>query len=211
MERLSPRQEDILNFILSVVDQRGVHPSYREIGAALSISSTNAVSDHIKALIRKGYLERVGQAGRPRSLRLTERATGMHQQGAVVGVPLIGRVAAGSPILAHESYEETLHVDAGMLPAGGKVFALVITGESMIEDGMNDGDTLFVRQTQTVRNGEIAVVRVEGEATVKRIYREDGRLRLQPSNSAMEPIWVDESADEVEIVGEAVALYRRIR
>lgn len=210
MEDLSPRQQEMLEFITAAVDQGGVVPSYREIGAALGIQSTNAVSDHLKALIRKGYLERVGDPGRPRSMRLTTKAADHLDDGTTVGVPLLGRIAAGLPLLAEENYEGTVRVDASLLPAGGKVFALVVNGDSMIEDGIHDGDTLFVRQQNTARDGEIAVVRVDEDATVKRLYREGDRLRLQPANSAMEPIYVDRRSGVVEVIGVAVGVWRRL-
>jgi repressor LexA len=210
VEELSPRQREILDFIVAQVDQTGVVPSYREIGAALGIESTNAVSDHLKALTRKGYIERVGDPGRPRSLRLTERATGMVQDDQIVVVPIKGRIAAGRPLLAVESYESSMRLDASMLPPGGKVFGLVVTGDSMIEDGIFDGDTLFVRQKDDARDGEIAVVLVdEEEATVKRFYREGDKVRLQPANSAMEPMIYDRS-HQVRILGVAVGVWRKI-
>ncbi|MEQ1502969.1 MAG: transcriptional repressor LexA [Myxococcota bacterium] len=212
MEELSPRQRDILDFIVGQVDQTGVVPSYREIGGALGIDSTNAVSDHIKALIRKGYVERVGEPGRPRSLRLTERATGFLDSDAITVVPVLGRIAAGLPLLAEQNYEGSVRVDASMLPPGGKVFGLVVTGDSMIGDGILDGDTLFVRQKTDARDGEIAVVMVDGEATVKRIYREGERIRLQPSNPSMDPIYVDRRAgNDVTVIGVAVGVFRKIR
>ncbi len=210
VEDLSPRQRQILDYITAVVDANGVVPSYREIGAALGIGSTNGVSDHIKALERKGYLERTGGRGAPRSLRITRDGASRRDDDSALSVPIIGRIAAGAPLLAQESYEGALRVDATLLPFGGQVFALVVTGESMIEDGIHDGDYLFVHQQKTVRNGQIAVVMVDGEATVKRFYREGDRIRLQPANSAMKPIYVDARSGEVEVVGEAVGLYRRI-
>ena len=210
MIELSPRQKEILEFITAAVDQRGVVPSYREIGRALDIRSTNAVSDHIKALIRKGYLERVGEPGRPRSLRITESATDTLHDDAVVGVPILGRIAAGVPLLAQENYEGTLRVDSSMLPPGGNIFALMVTGDSMIEDGFHDGDHLFVRQKTSARDGEIAVVMVDGEATVKRLFREGPRLRLQPANASMEPIYVDQASGDVSVIGVAVGVFRRI-
>ena len=135
---LSPRQRDILDFLVAEVSRTGVVPSYREIGAALGIDSTNAVSDHLKALIKKGYVERVGEPGRPRSLRLTEGATGFLSDDAVTTVHILGRIAAGVPLLAEQNYEGSVRIDASMLPPGGKVFGLVVTGESMIEDGIFD-------------------------------------------------------------------------
>jgi repressor LexA len=207
---LSPRQAQILEFILAAIDQTGVTPSYREIGAALDISSTNGVSDHIKALIKKGYLERIGGSGRSRSLRPTELATGGFVDESVVGVPILGRVAAGAPLLAQENYEGTMRVDASMLPTGGKVFALVVTGDSMIEDGIHEGDLLLVKQQATARTGDIAVVLVDGDATVKRFFPEGQRLRLQPANSSMEPIYVDRNSGDVQVVGVAVGVYRQL-
>ncbi len=209
-EDLSPRQRELLEFLISSVEQRGIVPSYREIGAALGIGSTNAVSDHLKALIRKGYVERVGQPGRPRSLRLTEKSTGFIETESVTVVPVLGRIAAGSPLLAEENYEGSIRVDQAMLPPGGKIFALVVTGDSMIEDGIFDGDTLFVRQRDEAKDGEIAVVMVDGDATVKRIFREGDQIRLQPANSAMEPIVVDRKDGDVKVIGVAVGVYRRI-
>lgn len=210
MDDLSPRQREILEFILATIDQSGVAPSYREIGGALGIGSTNGVSDHIKALIRKGYLERVGGHGSSRSLRPTDQATGGFVDDGVVGVPILGRIAAGAPLLAQENYEGTMRVDSNMLPSGGKVFALVVTGDSMIEDGIHEGDILFVRQQDNARNGEIAVVMVDGDATVKRFFPEGDRLRLQPANSSMDPIYVDRKSGDVQIVGIAVGVYRQI-
>ncbi|MCA9572484.1 MAG: transcriptional repressor LexA [Myxococcales bacterium] len=210
MDDLSPRQQEIFEFIRGVIDQRGVSPSYREIGTALGIGSTNAVSDHIKALVRKGFIERVGGPGAPRSLRITADATESWEDDGVQGIPILGRIAAGLPLLAHENYEGTLRVDSSMVPRGGQIFALVVTGDSMIEDGIHDGDYLFVREKGTARNGEIAVVMVEGEATVKRFYREGDSIRLQPANSEMEPIVVSERSGDVQVVGIAVGLFRKI-
>ncbi len=211
LQEMSPRQKEILDFMRSSLDQRGVVPSYREIGAALGIGSTNAVSDHIKALMRKGYIERVGDPGRPRSLRLTPQATGTLDDDSVVGVPVLGRIAAGQPLLAEQNYEGTIRVDSNMLPPGGQVFALVVNGDSMIEDGIHSGDYLFVRQKNDARNGDIAVVMVEGEATVKRFFREGSRIRLQPANAAMSPIYVDAGSGDVSVIGVAVGVFRKIR
>lgn len=209
MDDLSPRQAEIFEFIRSTMDQRGVSPSYREIGGALGIGSTNAVSDHIKALVRKGYIERVGGRGAPRSIRLTADATAFDDEG-VQGIPILGRIAAGVPLLAHENYEGTLKLDSSMVPRGGNIFALVVTGESMIEDGIHDGDYLFVRENNTCRNGQIAVVMVDGEATVKRFYSEGKVIRLQPANSAMEPILVDKASGDIQVIGVAVGVFRKL-
>jgi repressor LexA len=209
LDELSNRQREILEFIRTHIDQSGVVPSYREIGLAVGIGSTNGVSDHIKALERKGYLERGGH-GSARNIRLVNQRISILDEDSVMGVPVLGRIAAGLPLLAQENYEGSIRVDTSMLPSGGTVFALVVNGDSMIDDGIHDGDFLFVRQKSQVRDGQIAVVRVEGEATVKRVFRDGDRLRLQPANSDMEPFFVDSSSGDVEIVGEAVGVFRRI-
>jgi repressor LexA len=208
-EELSPRQHEMLAFIQAHWDQHRVVPSYREIGAALGMKSTNAVSDHLKALTRKGYVERVGEPGNPRSLRVTGAAD-RAADSDVVSVPVLGRVAAGVPLLAEQNYQGAIRVDRALLPPGGDVFGLIVKGDSMVEDGILDGDTIFVRQRSEVRNGGIAVVLVDGDATVKRVYREGERLRLQPANRDMEPRWVDPRSGDVSIVGLVVGVYRRV-
>ena len=219
---LSARQRAILDFFRDWLDRQGVPPSYREIGQAMGIRSTNGVSDHVKALIRKGYLSRVGEGSRARSLVLTERALAIgpdvpdRDDENLVEIGVFGRVAAGQPLLAEENREETLRVDSFLLPGAGKVFALRVTGDSMIEDGIFDGDYIFVRKQLQVNDGDIAVVMVDDEATVKRFYRETipgggFRVRLQPANSTMSPIYVDASDfREVNVLGIVVGVYRKL-
>jgi repressor LexA len=208
MEDLTARQQEILEFIASTVDQRGVAPTFREIGDALGIRSTNGVADHVKALERKGYIERPGGRGSARSIRLTDRATGSFHDESTVAVPLIGRVAAGLPALAVENYDSSVRVDSTLLPAGVPCFALTVTGESMIEDGILDGDLVIVKQQKNARDGETIVARVGDEATVKRFYKEKGRIRLQPANSTMGPIYVGPDQD-IEVLGRVIALIRQ--
>ena len=210
MEGLSSRQSEILEFIVAAMGQTGVCPSYREIGRALGIGSTNGVSDHIKALERKGYIERVGGRGASRSIRLTDKAQGSWSDEQIVGIPVLGRVAAGEPLLAVENYESTIRMDQNLMPPGGQVFALVVQGDSMIEDGIHSGDTVFVQQKRSCRNGEIAVVMVEGEATVKRFFHEGDHVRLQPANSSMEPILLNARSGDIEVVGTVVGLFRQL-
>ena len=219
---LSARQRAILEFFRSWLDDNGVPPTYREIGAAMGIRSTNGVSDHVKALIRKGYLTRVGAGSLARSLVLTDKALPLGHDDSdadddTVEVCVYGRVAAGQPLLAEENREETLRVDSFLLPGAGRIFALRVAGESMIDDGIFDGDYIFVRKQLQVNDGDIAVVMVDDEATVKRFYREpvvDGvgfRIRLQPANETMEPIYVNASDfREVNILGIVVGIYRRL-
>jgi repressor LexA len=206
---LSPRQRDVLDFISSTLAHRQVPPTYREIGDALGIASTNGVADHVKALIKKGYLKKIDPgpdgAGVARGLQLTDKA-GSKRRGAVVSVPLVGHVAAGQPILAEENYERALHLDRGLVP-DGVIFALRVRGESMIEEGIHDGDFVIVKQQSTARNGDIVVALVDGDATVKHFFREGPRIRLQPANSDMEPIFVD-ATNSTLIQGLVVGVYR---
>jgi repressor LexA len=206
---LSPRQRDVLDFISSTLAHRQVPPTYREIGDALGIASTNGVADHVKALIKKGYIKKIDPgpdgAGVARGLQLTDKA-GSKRRGAVVSVPLVGHVAAGQPILAEENYERALHLDRGLVP-DGVIFALRVRGESMIEEGIHDGDFVIVKQQSTARNGDIVVALVDGDATVKHFFREGPRIRLQPANSDMDPIYVDASNTTL-IQGLVVGVYR---
>lgn len=210
MHDLTDRQREMLTYLRAEIEQTGLCPSYREIGAALGINSTNGVSDHIKALERKGYIERVGNTGASRSIRLTDRTLTALAGDGVVGVPLVGRVAAGSLHAAIEDTRGTVRVDQSLLPRSGDVFALQVHGDSMIDDGIHEGDTLFVQRCTDLRQGEIGVVLVDGETTVKRVYRESGRLRLQPSNPDMAPIYVHPGGADITIVGRAVGLWRTI-
>ncbi len=210
MEDLPPRQKQLLDFVAAYQDQKGVPPTLREIGESMGIRSTNGVSDHLKALLKKGYLERVGEARTSRGVRLAQRAIGGFRQESTVAVPIIGRVAAGSPIHAEENWSGTLHIDSTLMPHDTPTFGLVVSGNSMIEDGIFDGDYVFVRKQREARDGETVVAMVDGESTVKRFYREKGRIRLQPANSALQPIYVDGTHD-VEILGVVVGVYRRLR
>lgn len=226
MRGLSDRQRAILQYIHQRQSSDGVTPSYREIGDAMGIRSTNGVSDHVKALLRKGYLDRIGAAGKgalARAVVLTDSALtelGVQPEpefedfgnGDIVEIGVYGRVAAGLPALAPEHREETLRVDSCMIPGGGRVFALRIFGESMVNDGIMPGDYIFVQKSLAVRDGEIAVVMVDGESTVKRFFREGERIRLQPANDTMQPIYVraDEFRD-VNIIGIVVGVYRRMQ
>ena len=206
MDELPQRQRDVLEHIAECVEDRGVPPTYREIGDALGIGSTNGVADHVKALIRKGYLEKVGD-GTARGLRLTNQAR-QSLPDTISEVPLVGLVAAGAPILAQENHERTLHLDRSLLGDAGTHFALRVRGDSMIEEGIHDGDLVVVLQQQSARNGDIVVALVDGEATVKFFFREGRRIRLQPAHPTMEPIFVDSTAD-ASIQGRVVGVYRQ--
>jgi repressor LexA len=210
VDGLTERQAQVLEFITAWIDQRGVAPSFREIGEHLDIRSTNGVSDHVRALERKGYLQRVGDPGSARSLRVTPSTRDRIDNERIVGIPVLGRVAAGQPILAEEEREHSILVDRGLLPSSGELFALTVRGDSMIEDGILDGDFVFVRRAETCRDGEIAAVLIDGEATIKRFFRERGRIRLEPANREMEPIYVSPDVGEVRVMGVVVGVYRRV-
>jgi repressor LexA len=211
VEDLAPRQRQVLDFIATAIQQQGLPPSLREIGDALAIRSTNGVADHIKALVKKGYLERLGtgRGGQARALRLSTKATGRFAETSTVAIPIVGRVAAGLPILAQENYEGAIHMDSSLLPKGSTLFALEVQGQSMIEDGIMEGDYVFVRKQETADNGETVVAMLDDEATVKRFYRESDHVRLQPANSSMRPIRVDAS-ESVAILGKVVGVYRQL-
>lgn len=172
----------------------------------MGIRSTNGVNDHLKALERKGYLVR--EELKSRALRPVET-----QEPKKLEIPIVGRVAAGQPILASENVIDRVVVDRFFLGAanGRDVFGLVVQGESMIDDGIHDGDYIFVRKQSTAERGEIVVVMVEGEATVKRIYPEGDRVRLQPANATMRPIYVNRAEFRaVDVLGKVIGVYRRL-
>ena len=206
MDDLSPRQREVLDYIATTIQTAGIPPTYREIGDALGIASTNGVADHVKALVKKGYLQKTGN-GSARGLRLMGAAS-PPARGDTISVPVVGVVAAGTPILAEENYERTLHVDRSMARDGGVMFALNVRGESMIEEGILDGDTVVVRQQSTARNGDIVVALVNDEATVKFYFHEGQRVRLQPAHPTMRPIYVERS-DSAAIQGVVVGVMRQ--
>ncbi len=218
MERLTPRQEEILKLIARITEERGFPPTIREIGHELGIKSTNGVNDHLKALERKGVLERSDQ--KSRSLVTTEwgrkllgqKVSSPDRGNNIMEIPLLGRVAAGQPILAEESLEQKVVLDRSFLPRGvHNLFGLRVKGESMVGDGILDGDLLFVQPQTVAKTGEIVVVMIEGEATVKRYFCEKDRIRLQPSNPQMEPIYISKEKGEngAWIAGLVVGMYRK--
>lgn len=215
MEELTDRQKEILHFIVRESESRGFPPTIREIGEEMDIRSTNGVNDHLKALERKGYLIRGEQQSR--SLVPTKRARlvlglGARKDGSLVEVPLLGKVAAGVPLLATENLEDSVRIDSFFLGGGGKeVFALRVKGDSMIEDGIFDGDYLFVRKTPAASPGDIVVALIEDEATVKRFYPEGDRVRFQPANRTLQPIYVQRSDfRSTMILGIVIGVYRKM-
>jgi repressor LexA len=213
---LTDRQREVYEFIEDRIRAWGYPPTIREIGEHLGIRSTNGVADHLKALKRKGYLNH-GE-GKSRTLTPVRSSGGtttvvraLGSRGEGIAVPILGRVAAGEPILAVEQAMGSVVVDSVLLGDGRKVFALKVVGDSMIDDGIHDGDYIFVRKREIAERGDVVVVIIEGEATVKRYYPEGDRIRLQPANSRMQPIYVHKKQfKSVQIIGVVVGVYRKM-
>ena len=206
---LTGRQQEIWKFLTDYVDAHGYPPTVREIGEAVGLASPSTVHAHLANLERAGLIKR--DPTKPRALELrrdpmTERrrATDVHR------LPLVGEIAAGGPLLAEDNIEEHL-VLPEMLQRGGADFLLRVKGDSMIEAGILDGDIVVVRREQTAENGDI-VVALAGDdetvedATVKRFFREDGRVRLQPENAELEPIY----AAHVQVIGKVIGVFRAL-
>src|SRR4051812_47681449 len=225
-DALTLRQREILDFISASIVERGFPPTLREIGEHFNIRSTNGVNDHLKALEKKGHLRREdlkSRAMRPvmpdggdiipmrRSATGTGEAPVVSNDEDMAEIPILGKVAAGQPILAVEMATDTVKIDRMLLGGHREVFGLRIVGESMIEDGIFDGDYVFVKKTANAKPGEIVVAMIEGEATVKRYFPEGDRIRFQPANSNMMPIIV-RKADfkSVDIIGIVVGVYRKL-
>jgi repressor LexA len=227
-DALTLRQREILDFISASIVERGFPPTLREIGEHFSIRSTNGVNDHLKALEKKGHLRREdlkSRAMRPVlpdgsgevvPLRRPPASTGTNvalvsSDDDMAEIPILGRVAAGQPILAVENATDTVRVDRVLIGGHREVFGLRIVGESMIDDGIFDGDYVFVKKTASASTGDIVVAMIEGEATVKRYYPEGDRIRFQPANSNMQPIIVRRSDfKSVDIIGIVVGVYRKL-
>ncbi len=245
---LTDRQREVLTFIARSIQERGYPPTLREIGQKLGIRSTNGVNDHLKALEKKGYLQRedlksralrcLSPDGQPQSSRAGRAPAPLDLPltGEMVAIPLVGRVAAGVPTLAVENVEDTVHVDrfflgrhfrvgsgrgvasgrggavsAGTETGAGALFALRVKGESMIEDGIFDGDFIFVKKSLEPQKGEIVVVMIDDEATCKRYYPEGDTIRFQPANHTMQPIVVrKKDFRSVNIIGVVIGVYRQI-
>lgn len=197
MRSSQQNQQKILDFIKKEIEQKGYPPSVREICAAVGLKSTSTVHAHLNHLEEQGLIRR--DSTKPRALEVLD---GSHARGR--SVPLVGRVTAGLPILAIENIEDYLVLPQSML-GQDDIFCLRVQGESMIEMGIFDGDIVVLRQQNTAENGEVVVAMVEDEATLKRIFYEKNRVRLQPENSSMAPIY----ADSVQVLGKLIALFRQ--
>lgn len=211
MQGLTKRQEQTLDFIRKSIRDRGYPPTLREIGEHMGIRSTNGVNDHLRALERKGYLRREDMKSRALQVVDTPLEASNDTTDGVVEVQVLGRVAAGLPLLAEENVIDTVRVDRMLVNGGREVFGLRVTGDSMIEAGIFSGDYIFVRKQSVAERGDIVVALIGDEATVKHYYPEKDYVRFQPANSQMAPILV-RATDfrSTMLLGKVVGLYRRL-
>jgi repressor LexA len=206
---LTGRQREIFDFLSDYVRERGYPPTVREIGEAVGLASPSTVHAHLANLERAGLLKR--DPTKPRALELVGRDRGAGREDTkLLSLPLVGEIAAGGPLLAEENVEDYLEVPE-LLAAGGADFLLRVKGESMIQAGILDGDYVVVRKQQDARNGDVVVAlagddEAADEATVKRFFREEGRVRLQPENDALEPIY----ASHVQVLGKVIGVFRQV-
>ena len=199
--KLSAKQAEILEFMKSEILKKGYPPTVRDICEAVNLKSTSSVHSHLETLEKNGYIRR--DPTKPRAIEILDENF-YNTRCEVATVPVIGRVAAGEPILAVENVDSYFPIPTDML-SNRETFILVVKGESMINMGIYDGDYIVVEQCNTANNGDVVVALVDDSATVKRFYKENGHYRLQPENDYMDPIIVD----HVEILGKVTGLYRK--
>lgn len=199
--KISPKQTEILEYIKSEIINRGFPPAVREICEAVNLKSTSSVHSHLETLERNGYIRR--DPTKPRAIEIVDDNFNITRR-ELVNVPVVGRVAAGEPILAVENVENYFPIPAEFMP-NSQTFMLNVKGESMINAGILDGDQILVQQQSTAENGDIVVALIDDSATVKTFYKEDGYYRLQPENDTMEPIIVK---DDLKILGKVIGVFR---
>ena len=198
--KITDKQREILEYIKNEILNRGFPPAVREICEAVNLKSTSSVHAHLESLEKNGYIRR--DPTKPRAIEIVDDNFNLLRR-EMVNVPVLGRVAAGEPLLAIENVESYFPIPAEFIPKE-EVFMLNVKGESMVNAGIYDGDQIIVKQQSTASNGEIVVALVDDSATVKRFYKENGHIRLQPENDFMEPIIVD----SCEIIGKVIGLIR---
>jgi repressor LexA len=204
---LTKRQQAIYAFIAETIRSRGAPPTIREIMEVFDINSTNGVRTTLAALEKKGHIRR--RARLSRGIELVDYLEHQPLSSELREVPLIGRVAAGEPILATQNIESILQIDKALLPSSGTVFALRVHGESMKNAGILDGDIVLARQQERAERGDIVVALLGDEATVKRYWPENDSIQLLPENDAFKPIVVPRGAENFSIAGKVVGLMRR--
>lgn len=205
MENLTNRQSDTLNCIKTYIVSHGYPPTVRELAKMLEVSSPATIQVHLDILEKKGYIRKGGN--RNRTIELLVENEYEEKEEELTKVPLLGKVTAGSPIEAIENPFEFFTLPASLIPKNKQVFTLTVSGESMINAGIHDGDIIIVEKRNTARNGEIVVaMNNDNEVTLKKFYKEKDHIRLQPENDTMDPIILD----NVVILGKAIGLYRQM-
>ena len=197
--KISAKQQEILEYIKETILKKGYPPSVREICEAVQLKSTSSVHSHLETLEENGYIRR--DPTKPRTIEILDDSFNLTRR-EMVNVPMLGSVAAGQPILAQENIENYFPIPAELLP-NQQTFMLRVKGDSMINAGIRDGDLVLIRRQSTAENGQV-VAFLDDSATVKRFFREEGHIRLQPENDAMEPIL----AESVQVLGKVIGLMR---
>ncbi len=200
--KLSPKQQEILDFIKESV-KKGYPPTVREIGEAVNLKSTSSVFANLSTLERKGYITK--DPSKPRALIINDESFN-NSRVDTLSIPVVGQVAAGQPILAEQNIESYFPIPTEYVPRG-EAFILKVKGDSMINIGIMNGDSVLVESTKEARNGDVVVALIEDSATVKTFYKEDGHIRLQPENDTMDPIIVDDCM----ILGKVFGVYRFLK
>lgn len=198
--KISKKQQEILEYIKSQILERGYPPAVREICEAVNLKSTSSVHSHLETLEKNGYIHR--DPTKPRAIEILDDSFNLTRR-EMVNVPIVGRVAAGEPILAQENIENYFPIPTEFMP-NNQTFLLKVKGESMINAGILDGDMVLVEQTPSASNGDMVVALIEDGATVKTFYKEEGIFRLQPENDTMDPIIVK----ELTILGKVIGVFR---
>lgn len=198
--KISAKQQEILDYIKSQILERGFPPAVRDICEAVHLKSTSSVHSHLETLEKNGYIRR--DPTKPRAIEILDDSFQMLRR-ETANVPIVGRVAAGEPLLAEQNIEDYFPIPTEFLP-NNQTFLLKVRGESMINAGILDGDYVLVEQRQTASNGEMVVALIEDGATVKTFYKEEGVIRLQPENDTMDPIIVQ----DVIILGKVIGVFR---
>lgn len=205
MEKLTKRQEDTLQFVKEYIVSHGYPPTVREIAEALNVSSPATVQAHLDGLADKGYIKK--GSNKNRTIELMVDNEFMNKDEQVIEVPLLGKITAGSPIEAIENPNNYFSLPSYLIPKDKEVFTLEVSGESMINAGIHDGDIIIVERRNTARNGEIIVAMTdENEVTLKTFYKEKNYIRLQPENDTIDPIILN----NVTVLGKAIGLYRKL-
>lgn len=199
-DQITPKQQQILDYIKEEILKRGYPPTVRDIGEAVNLKSTSSVFSHLAALERKGFIRK--DPTKPRAIEVIDDSFQLVRH-EMTSIPVVGTVAAGTPILAQQNIDSYFPLPVEYTP-NAQSFILKVKGDSMINAGIFDGDMIFVEQQNTARNGDIVVALVDDSATVKTFYKENGRIRLQPENDDMEPFYFD----SVTILGKVFGVLR---